>query len=129
MANKTSQHILGTSSNLLGFCLFVLTSLHLTNKSENSLIDEFTSIVALFLAISSFLSFVSIKTENKKMEYRYEQIADYLFLGSLLGIFGIIVFIIQIILSKIWLKYFYFGPLEWIWRSLTYKKLQPMKRV
>ncbi|MBL0300478.1 MAG: hypothetical protein IPQ23_02070 [Cytophagaceae bacterium] len=94
MANKTSQHILGTSSNLLGFCLFVLTSLHLTNKSENSLIDEFTSIVALFLAISSFFSFVSIKTENKKMEYRYEQIADYLFLGSLLGIFGIIVFIL-----------------------------------
>ncbi len=94
MANKTSQHILGTSSNLLGFCLFILTSLHLSNKSENSLIDEFTSIVALFLAISSFLSFVSIKTENKKMEYRYEQIADYLFLGSLLGIFGIIVFIL-----------------------------------
>lgn len=28
----------------------------------------------------------------------------------------------QIFLSIVWLKYFRFGPLEWIWRSLTYKK-------
>ncbi len=34
----------------------------------------------------------------------------------------------QLIISPIWLKYFLFGPLEWLWRSLTYWKLQPMKR-
>jgi hypothetical protein len=45
MANKTSKHILATAANLLGFCLFIITSLHLTNKSENNLIDEFTSII------------------------------------------------------------------------------------
>ena len=94
MANKTSQHILSTSANLLGFCLFVITSLHLTNKSQLSLVDEFTSIVALFLTASSVFSFISIRTENKKKEYRFELIADYLFILSLLGIFGIIVFII-----------------------------------
>lgn len=55
MANKTSQHILGTSANLLGFCLFIITSLHLTNHAENSLIDEFTAIIALFLTISSVI--------------------------------------------------------------------------
>ena len=35
-------------------------------------------------------------------------------------VFGIWVF--QLILSPIWLRYFYFGPLEWIWRNLSYKK-------
>lgn len=41
-------------------------------------------------------------------------------------IFGIWVF--QIAFSNIWLKYFLFGPLEWVWRSLTYWKRQPMLR-
>ena len=94
MANKTSQHILGTAANLLGFCLFIITSLHLSNKSENSLVDELTSIVALLLTLSSILSFVSIRTENKAREFKLEGIADYFFLISLIGIFGIIVFII-----------------------------------
>jgi uncharacterized protein len=36
--------------------------------------------------------------------------------------------ILQIIWSHIWLRYFRFGPLEWAWRSLTYWKKQPMKK-
>jgi uncharacterized protein len=31
--------------------------------------------------------------------------------------------------SSIWLRYFEFGPMEWVWRSLTYWKRQPMRRV
>jgi uncharacterized protein len=38
------------------------------------------------------------------------------------------IWILQLILSPIWLRYFYFGPLEWVWRSLTYWKMQPMRR-
>ena len=41
-------------------------------------------------------------------------------------VFGI--WILQLIVSPIWLKYFRFGPLEWLWRSLTYNKRQSMKR-
>ena len=37
--------------------------------------------------------------------------------------------IFQMIVSPLWLKYFKFGPAEWLWRSLTYKQLQPMSRV
>ncbi len=37
------------------------------------------------------------------------------------------VWILQLIYSSIWLKYFRFGPFEWVWRSLTYWKKQPMK--
>lgn len=39
---------------------------------------------------------------------------------------AIAVFIFQVIYSKIWLTYFKFGPLEWIWRCLTYKKYLPI---
>ena len=35
--------------------------------------------------------------------------------------------ILQIIWSHLWLRYFRFGPLEWLWRSLTYWKRQPFK--
>jgi len=36
------------------------------------------------------------------------------------------VWIFQIIFSNVWLTYFKFGPFEWLWRSLTYWKRQPM---
>ncbi len=35
---------------------------------------------------------------------------------------------LQLFLSPIWLRYFYFGPLEWLWRSLTYWKIPAMRR-
>lgn len=35
--------------------------------------------------------------------------------------------VVQIVLSGLWLKHFQYGPLEWVWRSLTYKKRQPFK--
>jgi uncharacterized protein len=42
---------------------------------------------------------------------------------------GIVVAIIvfQMIFSSWWLTRYQFGPLEWLWRSLTYKKRQPMR--
>ncbi len=63
-----------------------------------------------------------------------------LFYGYGLGLFGQfdrieqiwVVFVVaglQLIWSKFWLNHFRFGPLEWLWRSLTYQKLQPFKIV
>ena len=43
-------------------------------------------------------------------------------------IFALVIFLFQIIISTIWLKYFEFGPVEWLWRSLTYGKKQPFKK-
>ena len=98
MPNKTSPHILGTAANLLGFCLFIITSLHLTNKAENVIIDELTSGVAFLLIISSLFSFFSIRTRKKKREEASERIADYFFVGALIGIFVIIV----LLLANFW---------------------------
>lgn len=66
-------------------------------------------------------------------------IGNFVFLGAGLGymgqvgpvyytLFGIGVFIVQIILSTVWLNYFNYGPVEWIWRSATYKKWQPFRK-
>ena len=38
------------------------------------------------------------------------------------------VWVFQIIFSAIWLRYYRFGPFEWLWRSLTYWKRQPMMK-
>lgn len=35
--------------------------------------------------------------------------------------------IFQLIVSPIWLEWFRFGPAEWLWRSLTYWRRQPMR--
>lgn len=45
-------------------------------------------------------------------------------------IIGIVItiFIVQIQLSKLWLKHFRFGPVEWIWRQLTYGKRLKLKK-
>jgi uncharacterized protein len=37
------------------------------------------------------------------------------------------IWIFQLIVSPIWLKYFLYGPAEWIWRSLTYQKMQAFR--
>ncbi len=93
MANNTSSHILSTSANLLGFCLFVITSLHITNKFETHLIDAFTSLVAVLLTVSCLFSYVSIRSKKPVLSARWEQIADYLFVTALIGILSIILLI------------------------------------
>ena len=67
-------------------------------------------------------------------------ICNIIFLGYGFAMYGklqryelyyivISVWIFQLIVSPIWLKYFRFGPLEWMWRSLTYWQRQPMKKL
>jgi uncharacterized protein len=62
-----------------------------------------------------------------------------LFYGFGFGLFGrlqryeayYVVFAVwafQLVFSSVWLHYFQFGPFEWVWRSLTYWKKQPMRR-
>jgi len=35
---------------------------------------------------------------------------------------------LQLLVSHWWLKHFRFGPAEWLWRSLSYRQRQPMRR-
>jgi uncharacterized protein len=46
------------------------------------------------------------------------------------GLMGIVlaIWVAQLIVSPLWLAHFRFGPAEWVWRSLTYWRVQPMRR-
>jgi len=87
MEKSKSSHILNTSSNLLGFCLIVLTSLRISRFNEGTMIDEFTGVAAILLTASSLLSFLSIRSSNEKLGISYERIADLIFITALLLIF------------------------------------------
>ena len=67
-------------------------------------------------------------------------ICTTLFYGFGFGLFGQLeryewylvvgaIWIFQLVFSTLWLRYFQYGPLEWIWRRLTYwKKISIRKR-
>lgn len=42
---------------------------------------------------------------------------------TVITLIAISIFLLQVLFSTFWLKYFRFGPLEWIWRQLTYKQI------
>jgi uncharacterized protein len=65
--------------------------------------------------------------------------ASVLFLGWGVGLAGrfnyaaqllivVAIWTVQLIVSSIWLQRFRFGPAEWVWRSLTYGRAQPMRQ-
>jgi uncharacterized protein len=66
-------------------------------------------------------------------------ICMFIFTGAGLALFGqlqrhelyyvvVAIWIVELIWSPIWLRHFRFGPVEWLWRSLTYGYIQPMRR-
>jgi uncharacterized protein len=38
------------------------------------------------------------------------------------------VWIVVVVFSRLWMQRFNFGPLEWLWRSLTYREREPLRR-
>lgn len=90
---KKSSHILNASSNLLGFCLVIITSLKVTNYNHGTYIDEIAIIASLCLSISCVFSFLAIRTANEKIENKYEKIADFLFLTALICIALTVIFL------------------------------------
>lgn len=62
-----------------------------------------------------------------------------LFYGYGLGLFGqvprssqvllvLVVFLVQVVVSQLWLRRFTQGPAEWLWRAVTYGRLPPLRR-
>jgi uncharacterized protein len=66
-------------------------------------------------------------------------ICTTIFYGHGLGLFAkldrlqcaatvIAVWIVVFVVSQFWMRHFCFGPLEWLWRSLTYMEREPFRR-
>ncbi len=108
------------------------------------------SVAPLSLAYASALALVWLKGRKKILQFFAPvgrmALTNYL-TQTLLGIFifyrmglglgqkfgltylfltAIVIYFIQVVLSHLWLKYFQYGPVEWIWRQLTYGKRLPL---
>lgn len=83
MPTEKSPHILNTSSNLLGFCLIVLTSIRISKFGEATVIDETTGVASVLLMTSCILSFLAMKTSNEGAANKLEGVADVVFLVAL----------------------------------------------
>ena len=66
-------------------------------------------------------------------------LALFVFTGAGLALYGQLsrfelyyivaaIWILQLTWSSLWLRHFRYGPAEWVWRSLTYWRRQPMRR-
>jgi hypothetical protein len=76
-----SKHILPTSSNLLGLCFVILSFIKIMKLGNETLIDELVAVAIMLFFISSFFSYVSMRS-NSRVEL-YEKIADNIFLIGL----------------------------------------------
>ena len=92
-------------------------------------IGVFSLLVKLFAATGR-MAFTNYLTQSLIM--------TFIFVGMPgLGLFGtvervdqaklvLLVWALQLVWSPIWLHFFRFGPLEWVWRTLTYGQAQPL---
>jgi len=96
--------------------------------------------VYISLFILTYLAFQKSKVINSLAVYGKMSLTNYVsqavfgvifFFGFGLGmwkymgstwslLFGVCFFLLQIALSNYWIKRFYYGPLEWLWRALTF---------
>ena len=103
----------------------------------------YIGIVMLIVLSPRMAGFKASMTSTGKMAFTNyiltSVICGFIFYGYGLGLFGklehyqqfmVIIFVwsVLIILSTIWLKHYYYGPLEWFWRYLTYGKRPPFRR-
>ncbi len=118
----TSMHTFGGIS----FGLCYISGIVLLFAKGNSLVLSNYLAPAGRMALTNYLS--------------QSLIGAILFLPFGFGLFGkveswqgiaitVVIVCIQIFFSRWWLGRFRFGPVEWIWRCLTYLKFQPLRRV
>jgi uncharacterized protein len=123
------------------------------NSRENFFLDVLFASPTLGFAYIAALAFLVSFLPFQKLFYFFSYtgrmplttyigasvILGYLFFGYGLGWYGrfysgewlrtaLLLYGAQIIFSWLWLKWFRVGPLEWLWRSLTYGKLQKLRR-
>ena len=89
--SNMSNHILPTSSNLLGLCFVILNYIKLSKIADETIIDEVSAVSIVLFLISSILSYMSIRSEEKGV--LLEKTAEIVFLIglSLLAVISVII--------------------------------------
>ncbi|MBS1643933.1 MAG: hypothetical protein JST36_02755 [Bacteroidetes bacterium] len=78
-----SPHILNASSNLVGICLLIQTSIHVFGYSSRSYIDEITAVSTCLFITACLFSYLSIRSFKINRANKLEQIGDVCFLIGL----------------------------------------------
>lgn len=107
-----------------GLCLFYMTSIVLLCRHEKWKLRLRPLAYMGRMALSNYL-FQSIVCTTIFYSYGFGLYGKVGIASGL--VLAIIIFALQIVISKYWLKYFQFGPMEWLWRSLTYGKFFPIR--
>ena len=102
--------------------LFVL-AIQKVKSTKNIIIDAlkatgrmaFTNFFLQHILIAALMYPYGLGLEERLFSY-------HLVLGALSF------YLLQILFSVFWLNHFAYGPMEWLWRSLTYMKFQSMRR-
>ena len=61
------------------------------------------------------------------MSHTRKHFTEELLSRSLLLVTVLVLWLVQVKASSIWLSHFRFGPIEWLWRSATYRRLEPLQ--
>lgn len=103
----------------------------------------YIGLIMLIAKSDKFSRFKSLMSKVGRMAFTNyiltSILAVILFTGTGFGLYGTIerttqilitfaFWLILIVFSNIWLKHYKFGPLEWLWRSLTYGHFQSFKK-
>lgn len=101
-----------------------------------------TAICLLYVngKLKTIFSYFSAGGKMTLTNYMSQNIlAAFIFSGIGLGIadsmpywfyflLAVFIFIIQLLISKWWLSKYNYGPVEWLWRSASYRQLFPLKK-
>ncbi len=103
----------------------------------------YIGIIMLICKSDGFKRFKNVMSSVGKMAFTHyilmSAIATFIFYGHGPGLYGQVeriyqllivigIWAIILVISPLWLKKFRYGPLEWLWRTLTYRKNIPMKK-
>lgn len=91
--------------------------------------DRVTRVTALFASLGQ-MALTNYLTESVVLGILFYGYGFGLFgrLGSATAVLiGIALYVGQLFFSRFWLRHYRFGPVEWLWRSLTYGCWQPMR--
>jgi hypothetical protein len=95
-----SIHIFTVSAAMVGVCLTVIGILNVISSSSRveTFGDEITAVDAVFFLFSCLISYLAIKTKERKHRYSLEKIADFSFL---IGLFLMAIVCILIVYKSI----------------------------
>jgi uncharacterized protein len=108
---------------LLSFGYVAAIVLLLQRETWQQLLNPFASVGRM--ALTNYLLQTLVCTT---IFYSYG-LGEYGRVGPLAGLLlSLTIYAVQVPLSLVWLHYFRFGPAEWLWRTLTYLRIQPLRR-